>query len=217
MQCKQLYLGDFKTLFTTLGKIDSWLWNLDEFGNINKCNLHCEGCINPKFETLFPVTLALKSLLHLNDSGILLFASLVKSTLSLEFMTPIFFFWANFIQSFHEELRENGSALANVTLVSVAYLSPSTGLVLCNGQCTERITWAFSLFLQVPTLSLLKNNTLNSSHLKVLLKFALIMCDAQQLESKHDKKWKGHLFGPMNVFCLCQVETSAEQDGGFHP
>lgn len=56
---------------------------------------------------------------------------------------------------------------SHATLFSVAHLSTTTSLVVYNGQGTKRITWVFSLFFQVPTLELQKDNALNLSQANI--------------------------------------------------
>lgn len=53
--------------------------------------------------------------------------------------------------------------------------------------------WVFSLFFQVSTPALQMGNALNSSHLRIALKFSLTMCDGHYLGLEDSKKQKGHL------------------------
>lgn len=91
-----------------------------------------------------------------------------------------------YVAFMNDERKQLSSSHA--TLVSVTHLSTATVLVVYNGRGTKRITWVFSLFFQVPTLALQKSNALNSSQLKVILNFSLIVCDGHQLDLEDSEK-----------------------------
>lgn len=99
------------------------------------------------------------------------------------------------------------------TLVSVAHLSTATGLVVSNGQGTERITWIFSLFFQVSTRAFQKDNALNSFNLKLILRFSVIICDGHQLDVelylREVEQTDG--FRPQSIFA--RLSLKCEQDG----